>query len=88
LADDHDNAACLAAGLVEAGFVVTPRAPKTNMVFVQLPVESRNRLTAFLARKGILVTGRECLRLVTHRDVSSDDITTVIAACAAFRQQY
>ena len=86
LAQDHDNARRLADGLAELGLPVDPAAVQTNMVFVPLPPSTAAELTAFLRERGILVAGREALRLVTHRDVTAPDIDRVIAAWGEFRR--
>ena len=84
LADDHANAAALAAGLLELGYEVEP--VQTNMVYVQIG-EQASALQAFLAQRGITVSGAARLRLVTHLDVSASDIAQVIEAFAAFARQ-
>ncbi len=87
LADDHANAAALAAGLSTlTGLVVT--AQHTNMVFVE-------RLTAddtpaglgegdgfsnALEASGVRTTGGKVMRLVCHLDVAAEDVTTVVDA--------
>jgi threonine aldolase len=86
LAEDHANARRLATGLAEMGLPVDPAAVQTNMVFVPLPPTTATELAAFLRESGILVAGREALRLVTHRDVTAPDIDRVIAAWGEFRQ--
>jgi threonine aldolase len=84
LAEDHANARQLAAGLAEIDGVIIDSLPiQTNMVFLCLPPERADALARFLRPRGILVAGRENLRLVTHRDVTAADVATVIAA---FRQ--
>jgi threonine aldolase len=83
LAQDHANARRLAEGLAAAGYPVQPAAVQTNMVFMHLSVAEVTRLTANLAAQGILIAGRDCLRLVTHRDLSSADIDRASKAFAA-----
>jgi len=85
LADDHANAAALAAGLAGIdGVEVTSVA--TNMVFASfsgLPVGLR----AALAADGIAIIGDSGggpVRLVAHLDVSADDIAIVVGAVARF----
>jgi len=82
LAEDHANAAQLAEGLRELGFEV--ESVQTNMVYVQIG-QSAEALKGFLAERGIKISAASRLRLVTHLDVSSADITKVIEAFAAFR---
>ena len=79
LAEDHDNAEHLWQGLT----VIEELAPRlepvqTNMVFIDIRGETVNRLTEHLKERGILVAGRDRLRLVTHLDVSAEDIARVV----------
>jgi threonine aldolase len=79
LAQDHDNAAYLAAGLAQIdGIEVQSHA--TNMVFAQIPEAHCAPLEAFLKERGILMQMLYASRFVTHRDVSRADIDTVIRA--------
>jgi len=81
LAEDHDHAQCLAEGLAGIGALrFDPAAVQTNMLFLPLPPETAASLTAFLRERRILVAGRGGLRLVTHLDVTADDIGRVVAA--------
>ncbi|WP_457790222.1 low-specificity L-threonine aldolase [Pseudomonas sp. PL-6] len=82
LADDHANAARLGEGLVELGYAVEP--VQSNMVYVQLG-ERAERIKAFMAERGIAVSAAPRLRLVTHLDVSAEQIEQVIEAFAVFR---
>jgi len=84
LEQDHANARRLAEGLAELGLPVDPSEVQTNMVFLTLPPAETERLVEHLRCRNILVSGREALRLVTHRDVSTDDIDTVMAAVRGF----
>lgn len=82
LADDHANAARLGAALAELGYSVEP--VQTNMVYVQLG-DRASLVKAFMAERGIVVSAAPRLRLVTHLDVSGEDIERVIEAFADFR---
>jgi threonine aldolase len=78
LADDHANARRLADGL--AGIPgVRVRAPQTNMVFLDLDGE-RPGLVERLADEGVLCTGIYELRLVTHLDVTAEDVEMAVEA--------
>lgn len=77
LAEDHANAAYLAAGLKEAGYSVSPA--RTNMVFVQLDEARGKSLATAAEEQGILLFPGAHMRLVTHLDVSRADISRVIA---------
>ncbi|MFT0633351.1 low-specificity L-threonine aldolase [Pseudomonas sihuiensis] len=84
LAEDHANAARLGAALTGLGYSVEP--VQTNMVYVQLG-ERAGQIKAFMAERGIVVSAAPRLRLVTHLDVSADQVGQVIEAFAAFRAQ-
>jgi threonine aldolase len=84
LAEDHENARILAQGLSEIPCLsVTP--PETNIVMVEiLRGPTAAELAERLKRRGVLVApagaGTEArkLRLVTHLDVSREDILRTI----------
>ena len=83
LAIDHVNAARLAEGLAAIDGVKIDSCA-TNMVFIRLDDEGRGRgldLRPDLADRGILTrwSGSQS-RLVTHLDVTADDIETTIDA--------
>ncbi len=83
LAQDHDNAARLAAGLAQIdGISIQSQA--TNMVFAQIPQAHCERLEAWLKERGILTQMLYASRFVTHRDVLPEDIDTVIDAVKAY----
>ena len=85
LADDHENAHRLALGLAEIeGITVDPASVQTNMVFAGIAGAAVGPLTDFLKGRGIMVLGGENMRLVTHLDVSAEDIDTVITAFREF----
>ena len=84
LAEDHRNAAALAAGLTGLpGLTTQPAA--SNMVFIE-PAEGRHEpLVAHLAERGIIVGAQKPrMRLVTHLDVTADDIDRVVEAFKNF----
>ncbi|RII30210.1 MAG: low-specificity L-threonine aldolase [Geobacter sp.] len=81
LAEDHDNARQLALGLSQIKELqVDPARVQTNMVFVRVAGKDAAPLAGFLEERGIMIFGQPTLRLVTHLDVSADDVDTVIKA--------
>ncbi len=83
LADDHRNAADLAAGLARIdGLAVT--VPQTNIFYVELPPAACAPLRAHLERLGIRASIGPHTRLVTHLDVSGADVRKVVAAFEDF----
>jgi threonine aldolase len=79
LAEDHDHAQILTAGLEEAGYQVLNRV-ETNMLYVELPDMNAN-LTR-LEQAGVRVSPVRpgVIRCVTHHDVDEDSIQRAIAA--------
>ncbi|VXC59008.1 L-allo-threonine aldolase, PLP-dependent [Pseudomonas sp. 8Z] len=82
LAEDHAKAAHLGEALLRLGYDVEP--VQTNMVYVQLGARAE-RIKAFMAERGIVVSAAPRLRLITHLDVGSEGVERVIEAFAAFR---
>jgi threonine aldolase len=81
LADDHANAQRLAEGLVEIeGCQADPDQVQTNMVYARFPEQKRNELPRKLKERGILVYPGHPMRLVTHLDVSTEDVERAVEA--------
>ncbi|MFC5707290.1 low-specificity L-threonine aldolase [Aeromonas eucrenophila] len=81
LADDHRRARRLAEGLAALpGIVLDLSEVQTNMVFLRLSEGESTPLLAFMKERGILFSGYGELRLVTHLQITDDDIDEVIDA--------
>ncbi|MGV2862865.1 low-specificity L-threonine aldolase [Achromobacter sp. AGC39] len=83
LAQDHENARALAEGLRGiAGVKVLSQ--DTNMLFVEFQPSRCDALTEALGKEGILMRAvyGGPTRLVTHLDVSADDVRRVVQAVA------
>jgi threonine aldolase len=80
LAEDHERASNLAAGLREAGYEA--QRPETNLVLVA--VEDPSAFLQNLAREGVLATPGKpgYVRLCTHLDAGDEDIEAAILAAA------
>jgi len=83
LQDDHDNAARLAAGLREVD-QISVTAQSTNVVFLNIPQAHAKPLEEYLKQRGMLMQGVYAARLVTHLDVSRDDVDAFVAAVKAY----
>ncbi|MGH2772988.1 MAG: threonine aldolase family protein, partial [Actinomycetota bacterium] len=89
LADDHANARRLAEGILELREKATvPENVHTNMVLVRteyLGFEPAGFIEA-LGQRGVkcLAYQRGTVRMVTHKDVSAEDIEFVLEQIAAF----
>ena len=84
LAIDHENARLLAEGLSTIQEIrLTPDSAATNMVFIQVK-KNYSPLSAFMKSKGIVIPHGQFLRLVTHLNISKQDISSVVAAFKAY----
>lgn len=81
LAEDHANAARLGEGLAALGLEIEP--VQTNIVFVRIPPARIAALAAALTRHGVVASLAARTRLVTHLDVSHEQVEAAIAAFAA-----
>lgn len=81
LAEDHANALYLAQGL-EAIPGLAVQMPQTNIVYVDLPRHCLSGLAAALHESGIIASVNAHMRLVTHKDVSRQDMAYVIEVFA------
>jgi threonine aldolase len=81
LAEDHDNAAILAERLSDIEEIdIDQTTVQTNMVFVAIKRGGAEALKAFLKGKGVLISSGNPVRLVTHLDVTTDDVHTAVDA--------
>ena len=86
LAEDHAHARRLASLLAEAGLVldVEPEEVETNIVFASIPPDliDAEEFVDRLATEGVRVNPprNRRIRLITHHDISADDIEAAGAA--------
>ncbi|HEX7170330.1 MAG TPA: GntG family PLP-dependent aldolase [Rubrobacter sp.] len=80
LAEDHERASNLAAGLREAGYAA--REPETNLILVA--VDNPPEFLQALAREGVLATPGKpgYIRLCTHLDVGDREVEMAVEAAA------
>jgi len=84
LALDHETAHLLKTGLANIkDLEISPDSGQTNMVFVSTRGKGAG-LLAFMKERGILISGEDHLRLVTHLNITANDIETVIDAFKVF----
>jgi threonine aldolase len=85
LAEDHANAALLADELSALHEVtIDPLWVQTNMVFMVPKAGTAAALSHYLQARGVLVDPGNTIRMVTHLDVSRDDVLQVAAAIREF----
>ncbi len=85
LEEDHHNARSLADGLADVEKLkIDPRSVQTNMAFLSVDRTIMPRLLRHLEDNGIRMSEGEPIRLVTHLDVSSDDVDHVVRTVKKF----
>jgi len=85
LADDHVHAQRLAHGLAGIEELeVDPSAVQTNMAFVRVRSGDAVSFSRHLREQNIIVPSATPMRLVTHMDVSTDDVDRVVDAARSF----
>jgi threonine aldolase len=89
LQQDHDNAATLAQGLsAQAGITCDASIVQTNMVYLTLDNAADDApLRAYLQENGIIWPDGQVKRLVTHRDISPQDIQVTLQTLEKFFNQ-
>jgi threonine aldolase len=88
LAEDHENARTLAAGLAKLPGIQVEEVPvRTNILFFRVvrPEMTASQLTARLAEQGVkmLALGPDRIRAVTNYHVTADDIQATLATFRA-----
>lgn len=84
LGEDHQNAAYLAQKLSELEQLAGKVQVHTNMIFINAGVEGNTALPQFLLSRGIIIWGGDVLRLVTHLNVTQEDMDAVLSAFKDF----
>ena len=84
LEKDHENALILANGLCEiSNIYINMQDVQTNMLFADIDADM-SILHKFLKQKGIIIDTDNHLRLVTHLDISKEDIDYTVQAFKEF----
>ena len=83
LHEDHENARVLAEGLAQIpGISIDPSTVQTNIVIFDVSgtLKSAGEICSRLKEAGVLAIGisERQVRMVTHLDVSADDIETTL----------
>ena len=87
LAEDHDNAKRLGAGLAEID-VLSVDSVATNMVFVRVPADHCAALQTWLGERGVQAAIQPQSRFVLHGDVSAAGVARTVDAAKAFFAQH
>ena len=79
LAEDHENAQMLTKGLGDIEDLnVQQNEAQTNMTFFALEEDKAEQLALYPKERGILITPGKTTRMVTHLDITSEDVLFVL----------
>ena len=84
LKEDNDNAAWLGEQLGAIGVEVLNQ--HTNMLFVKVPAEQVEALKSWMQSGDVLISVGPVTRIVTHLDVSRQDLQRLVAHWQALQQ--
>lgn len=85
LALDHEHAEILAGGLSLFDRMEVARDPaQTNMAFFTMVPEEAQKMADFLKKNNIIISPGRTTRLVTHLDISREDIAFTLAKIDEF----
>jgi threonine aldolase len=85
LAEDHEHAKILTDGLARFEELTVARDPaQTNMVFFTMAQEKARKMADFLATNNILITPGQTTRLVTHLDITREDVSYTLEKIGEF----
>ncbi|SUB82366.1 Low specificity L-threonine aldolase [Pragia fontium] len=85
LREDHDNTQWLAEQLSGLGVEVIAPGAQTNMLFLRLPANEASQLGPWMKQRGILMNAGPVTRLVTHLDISREDLIRLVDLWREFK---
>lgn len=83
LAQDHEHAAILASMLSDIDEIQV-HIPQTNILYIDVPASACATLGPFLRQRGIVASTGTHMRMVTHLDITRNDIDRIASAFKAF----
>ncbi|WP_159564197.1 low-specificity L-threonine aldolase [Budvicia diplopodorum] len=85
LREDHDNAQWLAEQLASLGIEIQAPGAQTNILFLRLPANEASQLGPWMKQRGILINAGPVTRLVTHLNVSREELQRVVDLWREFK---
>ncbi|MDR3432380.1 MAG: low-specificity L-threonine aldolase [Rouxiella aceris] len=87
LQDDHDNARWLEQQLRAIGVEIVEPGAQTNILYLRQSAEMAAKLGPWMREHGVLLSAGPLTRLITHIDISRQDLQTVVELWQRFLQQ-
>lgn len=87
LREDHNNTTWLEQQLRDIGLEIVEPGAQTNVLYLRQPAEQAAKLGPWMRERGVLLSSGPLTRLITHIDVSRQDLQQVVNLWREFLQQ-
>jgi len=84
LKEDHDNAAWLEQQLRDIGLDIVEPGAQTNILYVRQSSELASKLGPWMRQHGVLIGSGPLTRLITHINISRQDLEKVVSLWQQF----
>ncbi len=88
LKEDHDNAKWLEQQLRDIGLDIVEPGAQTNVLYLRQSPDLATKLGPWMRERGVLISSGPLTRLLTHINVSRQDLQKVVELWKAFLQQH
>jgi threonine aldolase len=88
LKEDHDNAKWLEQQLRDIGVDIAEPGAQTNVLYLRQSPELAAKLGPWMRERGVLISAGPLTRILTHLNVSRQDLQKVVDLWQAFLQQH
>ncbi|MCS3424776.1 threonine aldolase [Rahnella sp. BIGb0603] len=88
LKDDHDNAQWLAEQLSNIGVEIAEPGPQTNVLYIKQSAELAEKMGPWMRERGVIISAGALTRVLTHINISRDDLQKVVALWQEFLHQH
>jgi len=88
LKDDHDNAQWLAEQLSNIGVEIAEPGPQTNVLYIKQSAELAEKMGPWMRERGVIISAGPLTRVLTHINISRDDLQKVVALWQEFLHQH
>jgi len=86
LQDDHDNAKWLEQQLREIGVEIASPGAQTNILYIRQNAKLAEKMKPWMLERGVIISAGATTRLVTHINISRDDLKKVVSLWKEFLQ--
>lgn len=88
LKEDHDNAKWLEQQLRDIGVDIAEPGAQTNVLYLRQSPELAAKLGPWMRERGVLISAGPLTRILTHLNISRQDLQKVVDLWRAFLQQH